>query len=378
MPVNMTDDELIAAISGHESLAPLTTQQMLDLGKGVKAPPLKPKPTAAVEGQMKEMEDRVREVDEEHLRNNPPFDQEEPSVKPAPITPAGLLVGDVAEAASDAVSGDFATAAASILTALPFVPEALKEPLGAIFIAASRVKSRADLDDISKLAKEGKFKEIREKHDVTVGKDDIPRVEIDDSEVKFNARTFTKATRGKLSIDRVVDHPTLFNAIPDLRDMDIRIDGNATFSSFSDSGVRDLITVAGKDARGDKSMKAIMSSLVHEVQHAVQKREGFDRGTSIESLTDAGFKPEDAATLYFAATGEAEARDAARRFVKGRKGLPANTKERIGEGASDAAITHPDLVAIPFDKLQRTPELKAGATGKARQAAEEIKRLALP
>jgi hypothetical protein len=374
----MTDEQLIEAIRGHESLAPSTSQQLLDLGQGIKPPALPTKPDKEVDKQIGEMESRVLEFEASDKLRNPPSEEVEPSVKPMPLTPAGLIVGDAAQVFSDIAEGDFLSSAASILTSLPGVPDALKEPLEAIFIAASRVKSKADLDDISKLAKEGKFKELREKHEVTVGKDDIPRVEVDDSEARFNARNLRKVGKGKLSLNRVVEHPTLFAAVPELRDMDIRFDPNATISSFSGEGPRGLITVAGKNLKGEKNLKEIMSSLIHETQHAVQKIEGFDRGTGIRGLEEAGFNFEDAATLYFAASGEVEARDAARRYVKGRAAIPALSKERIGESAKDAAVTHEDLVPIPFDEIQRTPELKAGATANARLAAEEIRKLARP
>ena len=85
-------------------------------------------------------------------------------------------------------------------------------------------------------------------------------------------KAFDTPTLGEL-----IDFPELFKEYPDLAGMKVR-----------QLPPRDVARRVGAAYDGEKdeiyigpgSRKTLMSNILHEIQHAVQKREGFTRGTS--------------------------------------------------------------------------------------------------
>lgn len=85
-------------------------------------------------------------------------------------------------------------------------------------------------------------------------------------QVPFNPNEGQVASR----LDTVVDHPELFKAYPQLKDVTVRFDPNNP-SAHWDRTNNEI--VVGEHFRADKG------TLYHEIQHAVQDLEGFAKGT---------------------------------------------------------------------------------------------------
>jgi hypothetical protein len=164
-----------------------------------------------------------------------------------------------------------------------------------------------------------------------------------------------------------VDHPEFFKAYPDLANTTVLFDPSKTSHHGYFAPGSDLIKLYGNDP------SQVQSILLHEMQHAVQNKEGFTPGWSREGaqgealqLADRarqagmpqqaineklwfGFDPYDA---YRRAAGEVEAR-----AVQARAGL----------SPEQAAIFSPDLdmtAQYPRSKwIVRTPGPPAGILG---------------
>ena len=79
-----------------------------------------------------------------------------------------------------------------------------------------------------------------------------------------------KLKRAKLG--EIYDNPQLFEAYPDLKDVPVRIE--EIEKGFNGFAYADAITISAS-LKNDNEAKSI---LVHEIQHLIQKREGFARG----------------------------------------------------------------------------------------------------
>ena len=99
------------------------------------------------------------------------------------------------------------------------------------------------------------------------------RFEIDDSDMTISIPS-TKYPK----VADIVDHPVLFEAYPELKEIYVTIhdieSGRGSYSRvFGDIEIsRDLLN----------SPEELRSVLIHELQHAIQDKEGFARGASVE------------------------------------------------------------------------------------------------
>lgn len=144
--------------------------------------------------------------------------------------------------------------------------------------------------------------------------DKLPRFEIDDSGAKIkdidpveytklipNSKGGILAARAAtlpVKLQDILDHPELYKNYPEAKNIDVNIDGSLwnNTGKFNEDG----ISIARKND---------ISTLLHELQHYIQKKEGFNRGNS-------GYNPN-----YKNFTGEIEARD-----VQSRMGLNPNQR----------------------------------------------------
>lgn len=96
---------------------------------------------------------------------------------------------------------------------------------------------------------------------------DAFRDEVEDQYNKLN---------GTRRLSDLLDHPKLFAAYPDLARMSVRFPGDATFRGayYPQS---DRIEV-----RLTEDREQMLSTLLHEIQHAIQEREGFATGGNAE------------------------------------------------------------------------------------------------
>lgn len=143
--------------------------------------------------------------------------------------------------------------------------------------------------------------------------DKQPRFEIDDSKAKLLDKSFpliTKEIRGykgyllgtentanNVKLSEVLDHPKLFKEYPWLKNIDVEF-GNKEFGTKgSFDGKRIIVSgkIIGDDVPGSKGWRSTnqryvlteddKSTLLHEIQHAIQQKEGFARGGSPVSAT---------------------------------------------------------------------------------------------
>lgn len=106
--------------------------------------------------------------------------------------------------------------------------------------------------------------------------------EIDDSKTSFNQKALYDAMQGEYSkftfLDEVIKHPQLFKQYPELKDVKIMYDDNLPLNGGSFNG--NMIRVS---SRGD--MNSTKSTLLHEIQHAIQNKEGWARGGTPETFS---------------------------------------------------------------------------------------------
>ena len=146
------------------------------------------------------------------------------------------------------------------------------------------------------------------------GKDDKWRYEISDRTSKVSGRV------EKMSGEFVQDdgplknfliHPDLFRSYPDLRDAYVLVSKGDKVTKggalHMDDGEVDMIEVSGRD---DEEVRMVM---LHEVQHYIQRQEGFARGGSVAAMREETKNPSDAYRRYRNLHGEMEARDTAYR-----------------------------------------------------------------
>ena len=118
---------------------------------------------------------------------------------------------------------------------------------------------------------------IRQKTGWFRGADGKWRWEIDDSGMKL--RTDAADISNYTTLGELVDAPALFATYPDMKDMDVTFHNlergqlggyHRTFDSIELS--REL----------KQKPEALLNSLIHEVQHAIQQREGFTPGANLK------------------------------------------------------------------------------------------------
>jgi hypothetical protein len=94
-------------------------------------------------------------------------------------------------------------------------------------------------------------------------------------------------------LSAVLNHPELFKAYPDLKDLKVQ-ELSMLFRGMNTAGLydpkNDLIELSKHISFGDNKYKDSLSTLLHEVQHAIQKREGWPGGTNPAQFTPASSK----------------------------------------------------------------------------------------
>lgn len=86
----------------------------------------------------------------------------------------------------------------------------------------------------------------------------------------------------RLTLEDVLDHPKLYAAYPYLKEQPLYFDCSL---QANDMGVFDW--EAGITINGNMNLDDILSTLIHEIQHAIQLREGYGRGGApVKRFTD--------------------------------------------------------------------------------------------
>ena len=107
------------------------------------------------------------------------------------------------------------------------------------------------------------------------GADNMWRFEIDDSTMRYTPeRMAQKMVDGAVHLEDVIDHPVLFSAYPRLRDVSV------TFTPMKPGAEGVYRRAENRIYLADSNKNSPESTLVHEIQHAIQALEGFAYGAS--------------------------------------------------------------------------------------------------
>lgn len=100
------------------------------------------------------------------------------------------------------------------------------------------------------------------------------RQEISDRDMKFHDKNWEQGKNYKLA--EIVDHPELYKAYPELKNVNFKVDNDIPYIAVYNSA-EDAIKVNLNRA---KTTDNLLDIITHEVQHKVQKAEGFEQGTN--------------------------------------------------------------------------------------------------
>lgn len=183
------------------------------------------------------------------------------------------------------------------------------------------------LDDAMKLMDNGTSEaDVWKKTGWFKGDDGKWRFEIDDSGAKIKTDKLTELSKyggrkgtysdrdsfGELKLSDIVEHKELFEKYPQLQD--VKVQGVIVDDAF-DGGRKGSYSVEDNAISVTaKSLEDMKSTLLHEVQHAIQRIEDFAKGTNAQNTS--GFEN------YIKNHGEAEARLAQARAADGYENFP--------------------------------------------------------
>ncbi len=103
--------------------------------------------------------------------------------------------------------------------------------------------------------------------------DNLPRKELDASKAKIKPDGMSRmAIDPDTTAADVLDFPDLYKAYPDLADTKVKYDDKSNTSYYD---VKNKLLLLGKDAKNPANARKLM---LHELQHAIQYKEGFDLG----------------------------------------------------------------------------------------------------
>ena len=150
------------------------------------------------------------------------------------------------------------------------------------------------------------------------GVDDILRQEIPDNAAKFHPGALEKLNNSDyLRMEKLLDHPELYKAYPELRNLEVS-SARGMDSSYHPDPEGDFIQL-GRDSLDHKS------SLLHEIQHKIQQTEGWAKGGAPSSFKAVPNGPS-AMEQYKRLAGEVESR---------------NTQKRMDMNKTDLRREHP-------------------------------------
>ena len=151
----------------------------------------------------------------------------------------------------------------------PLVSKAVDGTLGVFAGVKSKSLDFKAVDKAHELIKKGNIdkEEVFKQTGFFTGTDGRLRYEIPDKDAKIVKSPY-ESTLGE-----VLDHPELFKAYPHLKNTYTEIDPSLKPNSAYYSAKDDVI-VLSKEAAKDKGI------LMHEIQHAIQEYEGFNKGGS--------------------------------------------------------------------------------------------------
>ena len=113
--------------------------------------------------------------------------------------------------------------------------------------------------------------------------------------------------RKGVKLSDVINHPKLFEAYPQLKNVDVYYEiSSVNRGVYSSNG---NVIMLNPMHTIDEQKEAI----VHEIQHAIQEIENFANGSNLEYWKNLGYSDEEAMAMYYNTAGEREARDVSAR-----------------------------------------------------------------
>lgn len=296
-------------------------------------------------------------------------------------------------AAYDAAKGDYGSAAVNALGVLPFVSGTFIGKGAKTWDAVKAAEAAKRIDAGENAAKVWK--------ETGYGKapwDKAARSEIDDSASTYNPNAYKQkefyvfgkpAGKGSVAnVSELLDHKKLVNSYPDLSSVSVRempssarndVYGTGEYSPATDSiGIGTAVPNNGEgvaesllDFASDKDKPV----LLHELQHAIQQREGWARGGSAEMFPDEqtindarlvaariakGEKPSEAAKWIAANLGRnpsVQVMDLAMKPKAELHSMPSNPHEGYKRlaGEAEARLTQARMNLSPEQRLAQYP-----------------------
>ena len=113
--------------------------------------------------------------------------------------------------------------------------------------------------------------------------------------------------RKGVKLSDVINHPKLFEAYPQLKNVDVYYEiSSVNRGAYSSKG--NVIRLNPMCPIGEQK-----EIIIHEIQHAIQRIEDFANGSSLEYWENLGYSDEEAMAMYYNTAGEREARDVSAR-----------------------------------------------------------------
>ena len=124
--------------------------------------------------------------------------------------------------------------------------------------------------------------------------------------------------RKGVKLSDVINHPKLFEAYPQLKNVDVYYEiSSVNRGVYSSNG---NVIMLNPMHTIDEQKEAI----IHEIQHAIQGIENFANGSNLEYWKNLGYSDEEAMAMYYNTAGEREARD-----VSARRNYNAEQRKNI-------------------------------------------------
>lgn len=159
-------------------------------------------------------------------------------------------------------------------------------PVGMFIGPTSPMFNKQMAFEAAKLSKKGATpQEIWQQTGTVKGPDGQWRQEIDDSKMRYE-KSFEKSPAGQsinTFVGDAIDHPELWKAYPQSPNIALGMYPSAQNASYQPAAKKIVIPNRGKSGR---------SSLLHELQHAIQEQEGFAVGGNFRDFAKMKYEAE--------------------------------------------------------------------------------------
>ena len=113
--------------------------------------------------------------------------------------------------------------------------------------------------------------------------------------------------RKGVKLSDVINHPKLFEAYPQLKNLDVYYEiSSVNRGVYSSNGNVIMLNPM-------HTIEEQKEAIIHEIQHAIQGIENFANGSNLEYWKNLGYSDEEAMAMYYNTAGEREARDVSAR-----------------------------------------------------------------